>query len=529
MAWHVYNNDMSNKKLSYKEVDKRLSKCGFKLLCKEYKNNLTPMECICKCGSRTKISLANAEKGQGCLECKRKSISKKLSIPDEEVIAYVKGQGMKFVKFISHRPRKRFQYICKCGNPSEINLDNFRKSPCCKKCGYEKISKENNYKWKDDREKILEYKLFSKRMGNMLRRYFRLNNIIKNNTKNEILGYGPNDLINHIKNHPNYNNNEDFEIDHIIPIMAFYKHGIKEPKIINCLENLRPLEKSLNTSKADKYDEKSFDIWMKSYNENLTKRNDSYLEQIMSFKEWVDGYGIKNAFMADPVLCMDRNHLIDETKEEHSFVIFPHEWKYKKEIIKPFLYFKENKPKRINARDCFVVEIDQKTSNNFIDQYHFQKSNKLGIISWGIFDEISRRLIGVLSLGRNHRQNQDMNNVVLDRLCFKSNIQIFGGASKLLKPAKEWAFKNNFNIISYSDNRLSNGNVYEKMGFSLLKENYQDYFYLNKFDFTEYKSKQSQRKDLVSCPESLTEHEWAISRGLIRVWDMGKKTWILTQ
>ena len=64
----------------------------------------------------------------------------------------------------------------------------------------------------------------------------------------------------------------------------------------------------------------------------------------------------------------------------------------------------------------------------------------------------------------------------LSRFCNKINTNVIGGASKLLN-----YFIKNYNptrIISYADKDWSIGNLYEKLGFSLVKEINPDYKYI---------------------------------------------------
>jgi hypothetical protein len=79
-----------------------------------------------------------------------------------------------------------------------------------------------------------------------------------------LLGYTPRQLQEHIQNHPNWNSvkDGDWHLDHIFPIIAFLKKGIKDLKIINCLSNLRPISEEENCSKNDKYDQEEFDHWL---------------------------------------------------------------------------------------------------------------------------------------------------------------------------------------------------------------------------------------------------------------------------
>jgi hypothetical protein len=129
-----------------------------------------------------------------------------------------------------------------------------------------------------------------------------------------------------------------------------------------------------------------------------------------------------------------------------------------------------------------------------------------------------------MSLGRHHR-NTDKSVIVLDRLCFLDNVSVQGGSSKLLKHAVLWAKANGYSkLISWSDNRWSEGKVYEKMGFVLEEELKPDYSYVK--DEKRF-SKQSLKKNKQEKKTNKTEKELRISQGYERIWDCGKKRWSL--
>jgi GNAT superfamily N-acetyltransferase len=117
--------------------------------------------------------------------------------------------------------------------------------------------------------------------------------------------------------------------------------------------------------------------------------------------------------------------------------------------------------------------------------------------------------------------------LVLKRLAFKSGITVVGGSSKLLKYFYEYAKKHGFKkIISWSDNRYSEGNVYKKLGFKLTEEIGPDYGYVRGLIFY---SKQSLNKKRLSFlgATGKTEREMALSLGYYRIWDCGKKRWVI--
>ncbi len=209
----------------------------------------------------------------------------------------------------------------------------------------------------------------------------------------------------------------------------------------------------------------------------------------------------------------------------HLITIFEDEWINKKDQCKNFIEgslgsFKQ----KIYARKCNVVEIDLKTSNDFLNKNHVLGSNKKSKVQFGIF--YNNELCGVMTLGRHHRKNEP-NVIVLDRMCFSSGLQITGGASKLFSACKNWSKANGFDsIISWSDNRWSFGNVYSKIGFILEAELPPDYSYVNLNNSNVIRlTKQSQKKSNTNCPKDKTEYLWAKERGFARIWDCGKKRW----
>lgn len=213
-----------------------------------------------------------------------------------------------------------------------------------------------------------------------------------------------------------------------------------------------------------------------------------------------------------------------DEKNIQLLTIFDDEWNNKKEICKSLILSKLGIfEKRIYARKCEVKEISKKEMGDFCDLYHLQGANKLSTVCFGLFYE--NELCAVVDLGRHHRK-KDKDILVLTRLCFKSGFQVVGGASKLFKACINYCKENNIkNIISWSDNRYSDGKIYKKLGFNKVEDLKPDYYYVNVKNPKKRISKQSQSKKNSNCPKEMTELEWANSRGLSRIWDCGKTRW----
>lgn len=79
----------------------------------------------------------------------------------------------------------------------------------------------------------------------------------KTDRTHNILGYDKSELVARIESNflpgMTWNNYGEWHIDHIKPISAFIREGVKDPRIINHLSNLRPLWAFDNLSKGKKY------------------------------------------------------------------------------------------------------------------------------------------------------------------------------------------------------------------------------------------------------------------------------------
>jgi hypothetical protein len=209
-----------------------------------------------------------------------------------------------------------------------------------------------------------------------------------------------------------------------------------------------------------------------------------------------------------------------ESKGVRLITIFEDEWVKRNSQCRNFIKSILNKNNiKIFGRKCEIRQIEKLEFQTFCDLYHIQGANNLAIVCFGLF--FNNELIGGISLGKHHRNGQEL---ILDRLCFKDDISVMGGSSKLFSACVKWAKENGFNSIgSWSDNRWSAGNVYRKLGFDLIDDGKPDYSYVDITKKCKRRSKQSQRKPK---GELRTEREICLEKGLVRIWDCGKKKWV---
>jgi hypothetical protein len=86
----------------------------------------------------------------------------------------------------------------------------------------------------------------------------------KTHKKAYMLGYSPAQLRIHLESFSEWQQlkNGNWHVDHIFPVKAFVDHGIKDIKLINCLENLQPLSDKANLQKNGKYSTTDFEQWL---------------------------------------------------------------------------------------------------------------------------------------------------------------------------------------------------------------------------------------------------------------------------
>lgn len=210
-------------------------------------------------------------------------------------------------------------------------------------------------------------------------------------------------------------------------------------------------------------------------------------------------------------------HFLD--KGIRLYQIFEDEWKNKKDIVKSriknILGATSNK---IYARNCVVKTIDSKTSSEFVNKFHIMGNGRSNIRLGLYYNE---QLVSVMTFTKNNlsRKSTDWE---INRFVSLDNTVVIGGASKLFKRFIE--IENPKSVISYADNRWSDGNLYKTMGFEKSSEGTPNYWYflpngdfrIHRFNLRKNKSDDSQ----------LTEYQNRLNQGYLRIWDCGSSKWI---
>lgn len=196
--------------------------------------------------------------------------------------------------------------------------------------------------------------------------------------------------------------------------------------------------------------------------------------------------------------------------------IWESEWLNKQDIWKRKLksILNKNDTPIIYARQCMVKEITPDVKRNFLNKHHIQ-GNDHSNSNFGLFH--NNELVAVMTF----RKSRDNKEAELSR--YATSCHIPGGFSKLFKHS---GYKN---VTSWSDNRLSLGNMYEQTGWGKIKETGPDYqVFHNKriYHKSAFKRQNIKNKFPEYYSEQLTEWEMEDSiPNCFRIWDCGKIKW----
>lgn len=224
----------------------------------------------------------------------------------------------------------------------------------------------------------------------------------------------------------------------------------------------------------------------------------------------------------------ERNYHLDKTEKCLNLgikliTIWEDDWTNKKDIVKFRILNLLNKSQKIWARNCKVMEISDSQSREFLEFNHIQ-GHCISKYRFGLFH--SGKLVSVMTFGKLRKslgQSDIDGQYELLRFCNLGGYSVIGGASKILKTFINE--KNPNRIISYADRSWSSGDLYKRLGFSLVKNTKPNYHWVvnnmrrNRFNF---------RKDLLvkeGFDPNKSEVQIMTDRGYYRIWDSGSSKW----
>jgi hypothetical protein len=203
--------------------------------------------------------------------------------------------------------------------------------------------------------------------------------------------------------------------------------------------------------------------------------------------------------------------------------IWEDDWKNRPDIVKSMLAHKlgSNSKQKVPARKTQVVEVSQGEATTFLNTYHIQGAVD-GSLRFGL--KQGDELVAVMLLKR----EAGTEGKVLNLLRYATSTSVVGGFTKLLS----FVERNNptvTEVVTFSDNCVSDGGLYENNGFTAVRHIPPDYMYVvngvreHKFG---YRLKRFRNDPNLLFIDGYTEKQLAELNGLARVWDAGKTKWV---
>lgn len=195
--------------------------------------------------------------------------------------------------------------------------------------------------------------------------------------------------------------------------------------------------------------------------------------------------------------------------------IFEDEWLYSKDIVKQKILniLGSNNKEKLHARKTTIVEIDDLTTcQEFFNKNHIQGPPNNFTFNVGLLHE--EKIVALCSFLKRGNQYE------ITR--FATNKIVRGGFSKIISYVRKKLSPGTI-IFTFADKRWSEGELYLKTGFTLVKELPPDYSYIegtkrvHKFN---YRHKYLTKK-LHNYDSNLSESENTIKHNIRRIWNCG--------
>lgn len=198
--------------------------------------------------------------------------------------------------------------------------------------------------------------------------------------------------------------------------------------------------------------------------------------------------------------------------------IFEDEWTFRKQQVQHKLASMLQKDTRpsVYARACDVVTVSTRDKKDFFDVYHIQQ-NGPSSINVGLVKQ--NKLIACMSFIDNHDGTYCLNR-------YATSVRVVGGFSRLFayfSKTHTWS-----TVISFADNRWSNGKLYDATGWTVDKIIKPDYSYItNNQRIHKFNYRRKYLPTLLGTFDpSISEWENCKANNILRIWDCGKLKYI---
>lgn len=204
--------------------------------------------------------------------------------------------------------------------------------------------------------------------------------------------------------------------------------------------------------------------------------------------------------------------------------VFENEWLYEKDIVKSRLLNALGVCTRtVFARKCEIMEMRPDDARLFVDANHLQGCVNSSV-NIGLFND--GELVSVMCFSKNRFSSAY--EYEMTRFCSKLGFRVVGGASRLLA-----YFERTYtpkSLVSYADRRWSSGNLYEKLGFRLVRNSPPNYWYFKGQSLVLESRIKYQKHKLAGVLEKFdpkkTEMQNMADNGYYAIYDCGNKVYM---
>lgn len=197
----------------------------------------------------------------------------------------------------------------------------------------------------------------------------------------------------------------------------------------------------------------------------------------------------------------------------------------KPDIIKNIILSKLNiYDNFIGARECAVEPVSAKETRVFLDENHIQGFCS-STIRYGLY--YKNELVALMCFKKTNNPSSKKNiGWELLRFCSKMGWHIAGGAGRLLKYFRK---DHPEPIISFASHDISNGKLYETLGFQCTGEIKTCYWYVHNQTHKRFHRSSFTKKELVrkGYDSKLTEEQIMINSDYFKIYDSGQTKYIL--
>lgn len=235
-------------------------------------------------------------------------------------------------------------------------------------------------------------------------------------------------------------------------------------------------------------------------------------------------------FSTDPTRDY-KKHTLAQSKGIRVIHIYQDEWENKRAIVESLLSQAVGvRTHKVFARTTNVVRVDKATALSFLDLNHIQGSVRAPCEHLGL--EHDGSLVAIMSFSRvTSLRGSPASDEELELRRFATSMPVVGGASRLLISYLR-ANPSVSRVISYSENRLFHGQMYEALGFRKDYLSKPSYWYVSSSHSARFHKGGFKRGALVTRPgfsfdPALSERDNCANNGWYRLYDCGKTRWVL--